>query len=441
MRTFIDTEDSRVDALARSVKGWVPGKNERGKPLTHTLMCGGGSYCIPESKHKDFLDAYANDLIRGKKLFINEIKTPVFNMFVDIDYKGPQYLSDDIIFSLASLCAKTFGEFYPGSSGFRATVCTAPPHVMGDVVKTGVHVHFQGLRVVTEEAQLLRSLLVAYLLKSDVIPPPSNTWEDAVDEAVYLNMTGLRMVGSLKTTSCPDCGGRKHSKTEAYTCDTCHETGQVIQNRPYTLKMIISDGKIDADLTDMYSRHLQKLVFLTSIRCPGKEQLEGFVRPAHCPSPYPPQQNNKTGAWKPGKSFHEKKSDASWITVTDKEAIDAAQLAIRTRFQRDPFDPESDNPYKHIEIATLKRTKSSKCLRYVAQVRKGTVNANWCINKGGNHSSNTPYFLFTREGVTQRCNCKKMTVRNHGTCENFESRARRLDWRHHTALFQSSKRV
>ena len=83
-------------------------------PLTHTSL-GGGSYCVPtgEDAERKIHDALVADLRDGVPYFINEIATPIFCMFFDIDFLIPERLTDVQLEDFAKIVHQVVARFFP----------------------------------------------------------------------------------------------------------------------------------------------------------------------------------------------------------------------------------------------------------------------------------------------------------------------------------------
>ena len=94
--------------------------------------------------------------------------------------------------------------------------------------KTGMHLLSPDLLVTQEIALNFRLLLIERLRASRGDRPVEgqNSWEDAVDLAVYIG-SGLRMYKSRKAADCLDCqGGRKASVDNCLRCDGVGKTDE-----------------------------------------------------------------------------------------------------------------------------------------------------------------------------------------------------------------------
>jgi hypothetical protein len=156
-------------------------------PVTHVLMDGG----VLHVDNTDlFHRQYIEELRKGNKLYVVELKTEVFRFFVDIDYKAKEALNSDEIISLVKRLNKVIGS--------RCFIALAEPREFQGLVKTGIHVHWPGILVTKQDAIKLRTRLVLEV-------PEANEW---IDASVYSG-SGLRLVWSHK----PDSGPYRPWKT------------------------------------------------------------------------------------------------------------------------------------------------------------------------------------------------------------------------------------
>lgn len=142
--------------------------------ITHLCMNGAPSLSI--INYEEFYKDYITQVMNGKKLYLVETKTPLFKFFIDLDYTGPCKLEKSDIISLT----RRISECIPG----RCICSISSPVNKGDLVKSGIHIHFPECIVTKQKALKLRSNLPEDILKF-------------VDESVYKG-SGLRMLWSYK---------------------------------------------------------------------------------------------------------------------------------------------------------------------------------------------------------------------------------------------------
>ena len=151
-------------------------------PGTHVLM-DGGILQVPYEQLDEFYVECVHAVRLGKKLYVVEQKTDVFKFFVDLDYKGPEALPDDVILNLVEVMHSVV------QTG-RCIIARAEPRIVDTQVKTGVHIHWPDVFVTKSEALALRTRILLEL-------PDDPEWSQRIDASVY-GGSGLRMLWSHK---------------------------------------------------------------------------------------------------------------------------------------------------------------------------------------------------------------------------------------------------
>jgi hypothetical protein len=151
-------------------------------PGTHVLM-DGGILQVPFEQLEEFYLECVHAVRLGKKLYVVEQKTDVFKFFVDLDYKGPEALPDDVILNLV-------GVMHSVVQKGRCIIARAEPRIVDGQVKTGVHIHWPDVFVTKSEALALRTRILLDL-------PEDPEWSQRIDASVY-GGSGLRMLWSHK---------------------------------------------------------------------------------------------------------------------------------------------------------------------------------------------------------------------------------------------------
>jgi len=151
-------------------------------PATHVLMDGGQLH-VPESDLDAFWTEYVSAIFAGQKLYVVEQKTERFKFFVDLDFKHEEELSEE---SALDICRRLFAVVNTG----RCLVARAAPRPLsGNLIKSGLHVHWPDLVVSRTEAMALRTQILLAL------EDPS--WAQVIDSSVY-GGSGLRCLWSHK---------------------------------------------------------------------------------------------------------------------------------------------------------------------------------------------------------------------------------------------------
>jgi Herpesviridae UL52/UL70 DNA primase len=141
---------------------------------THISMDGRPGPVV--SNVDQFHSQYIDQVKSGTKLYLVEMKTPLFRFFMDIDYISNVALTHAEIKDMAT----RINRVIPGP----CLVAISGPRETAHGIKSGVHIHFPDLIVTRNKALRLKSLV-----PSDIV--------DFIDESVYKG-SGLRMLWSYK---------------------------------------------------------------------------------------------------------------------------------------------------------------------------------------------------------------------------------------------------
>jgi hypothetical protein len=143
----------------------------------------GGILQVPFEQLDEFYVDCVHAVRLGKKLYVVEQKTDVFKFFVDLDYKGPEALPDDVILNLVEVMHSVVQKG-------RCVIARAEPRDVDNQVKTGVHIHWPDVFVTKSESLALRTRILLEL-------PDDPEWSQRIDASVY-GGSGLRMLWSHK---------------------------------------------------------------------------------------------------------------------------------------------------------------------------------------------------------------------------------------------------
>jgi hypothetical protein len=171
---------------------WMCRANHSGPP-THLLL-DGGKLSVPDDQAGAFLNVYFNHILKGEKLSVVEIKTPVFKFFIDLDIKLPV---DEIIDApkMFRVIRESAADFWEVDDLPKMIVASAEAKMVDDLLKTGYHVHFPDIFCNAPIAGKFREHLLANL--GIAFEDASYKWSDIVDEAVYKG-SGLRLMYASK---------------------------------------------------------------------------------------------------------------------------------------------------------------------------------------------------------------------------------------------------
>ena len=359
-------------------------KQDKQRAATNICLdgCAGGPLHIDNQKelHTILGDAMAS----GEAFFINEMRTPFFKMFFDVDLrveKAGLMLTDAQLDQVVSVFIARIKLRYPTADSPTLTVIVAGQREgqTPSAKSANLHIHFPNLIVTSEEACAIASDLVAHLPALDGV---TSTWAEAIDHQVY-TANGLRMLGSCKPDVCPaKCGGALPD------CTVCGNKGRVNLGRVYVVRACYTNGQRNQEwLASMQANHTMALKACS---------VRNDVLPL-----------TSTGARPPCESAPARKKRAKIDTSPQAGMV---QRALR----------ELGVKYAQLIVA--------KC----TELKPGEM---WCIDvdgpgskacgnlQSGEHGSSNVWFLLTPRGFMQRCRCKKDTLVNRTVlCSAYKSK-------------------
>lgn len=358
-------------------KSWCATQKINGATnLSHVLM-DGGVLSVPFDKLNDFYDKYIETISSGEKLFVVEQKTPVYNFFIDIDYKDEESLSID---EIKSIC-KIICDKVKRHGGKKCLISVSPPKKCGALTKTGVHLNWPGFVVDQASAIALREHVLVALSTAK----RSVDWNDIIDSAVYGDLrrrtkgSGFRMPWSYKRA--------KHEACNGEGCSQC-EKGKVNQlaylpvfmYTPEPLSTIIRvDPKPDVELLKM-----------SAVRTDAPQNA--FIQPPSAPI--------REG------------------TFTEEETKDELQ----------------DEQLKSDIEAFVRKNLEGQSNAYITKLFKhkntflAATTSNYCENLKRGHNSNHVWFIISGKLILQKCFCRCETLRGRrdGFCKDFCGRRHEL---------------
>lgn len=155
-----------------------------GREFTHLVLTG-GRLAVGDAQADVFLTEYARAVDRGDALHLVERRTPVFRMFMDMDFAPPP--PPEIVTAAVQAACAIAGEFFEYAG--EAVVLRKDAEAAG---KVGVHVTWDGVYATSETALAFRARLCARLEEAHPL-----AWGDVIDPSVYAG-SGLRMPWSAK---------------------------------------------------------------------------------------------------------------------------------------------------------------------------------------------------------------------------------------------------
>lgn len=242
----------------------VNSKNKLDKLITHVALSG-GKYCVPENRYEDFINNYVNVIHHikdGNMYFVEQRKKgSFFRFFIDFDYKSEVKITDDDINQYSIDIIDVMAKVLPGLKDKLDLIVTKADREdiiitsnLEKLYKCGVHFHFPNLCIDSNNAILLRSYIIQYLIHKHGERSKYNKWEDVIDRSVY-EKSGLRMVYSNKTKKCCKSG-----------CGGCDSRSILDIGRKYIFHSFLNTNKEkDEKLNELYKFNLKKLLLDTSI--------------------------------------------------------------------------------------------------------------------------------------------------------------------------------
>jgi len=390
----------------------------------------------PNDREEIFLKYYAEARMLGLRQFFVETRTPVFRYFMDLDFKQPAELPPRSMEAAAFVVCRTLRRFWPGKAAgdsfFRCVVSTTnyklePARAGEEVaskVKSGVHLIWPEIFLNDAMALDIRESVIADLQETfgPRAEPAMNSWQDVVDLTVYKG-SGLRMIGSCKTETCPACK-RKGVDEDGNTCKTCGGNRSVDAGRPYMpLCALDGSGRRDPAKEAEYLGSFYRVVLDTTIRSQAHEVPEGFALPEGALT------------FEGGSGSSAFKKSAGKLATRPKSAACKSMMdlcseaaALLQNFLRTGM---GGGLYANVGLQSV--LVNAKRTKFLANVQG--LNATYCLNAGRCHKSNRAYFEVTAEGCVQRCHDQGDTQERFGLCKDYRSATVRLPPPLFAALF------
>ncbi len=334
---------------------------------TH-LFLNGGKANIPPEKEKEFIRLYSRELDLGNKVYIVEKRPDIFRYMIDVDIIDVEYWNLSKIKKLVKLIQTVVFEFY--EIDLNVICCLAPEKKCKSGIKTGVHLIWPRHFINCEDALTIRE---AILIKLKDWEPILNSWEDTLDELIYIR-NGYRMVGSDKLVP----------KTNTP------------ENRPYTLLCILdSKGEERTTYFDRLNNDNYSLILDTSIRFVSLENSKITIPFKKIPEWLPITNIKKSKKQKDGKT----------------RLLGTVEYEIIQNF----MESELPSCYKHQSIKDIRQYPDGNFLII--------TDSSYCMNIQRDHNSCGIYFFGTRKGIYQKCLCPCDNLKNriNGYCKNYTS--------------------
>lgn len=353
------------------------------KPYTH-LCLDGGKLHIPTTKISLFFKYYTQGLQKGERYYITECRTPLFRMFLDLDFLEEEKKDKTFIIEVIKIIQQVMETYYSSTNVIVSS--TESKTVNKNVVKTGFHSIWPSIIVDVKTAKILRLLFIRDCVRYfGTRSGAKNSWDDVIDECVF-NTNGIRMNASAKMSVCPKNCKKRHP------CNTCNSTGRYDEGRIYKIQFTHPDYS--------WGEILKKNIFNpeTSIR------------------------NIKNEKYTMHKKFPIIKSMEKAINSTIPRGSKKSSLKVISR--NDERFKQLQSFFNTIAIvewrAPLKQLLVLSNSIYAAKIKDSM----FCLNIDREHQRCGIYFIITKKGLRQRCycTCKTLQGRKNGYCNTFESK-------------------
>ena len=349
--------------------------------VSHVLM-DGGILSVPFDRLNDFYEKCVEVYTLGEKIFVVEQKTENYNCFIDRDYKDETELTLTQVESICKIICDKVSKFE--GAGQALISIAEPKEVSNKLIKTGVHINWEGFTVNRSSAIAIREHVIDTLK----LVYGSVNWEDVVDSAVYGSSdrktkgSGFRMPFSHKRA--------KHEKCSGQGCKECNNTGKVIQGE-YLPYFIYKGNKGPFTLLETILPHPDvNLLHMATIRSQSTKPniIEG-----------------KT-------------------TFQSNEGSSFTQMEIKNEFKNQEVICLLQNFInKHLE-----GQKTSRITKMFESNNQFLVSTNsfYCENKKCNHNSNHVWFHILGETIAQKCFSTTDIMRHYGFCKDFTGKRHQL---------------
>ena len=336
------------------------------KQLSHVLM-DGGVLSIPFERLDEFYNVCIDSISKGEKLFVVEQKSPIYNFFMDLDYKDDEQLD---LHQVEVIC-KAICDKVNTLGGGKCIVCVSNPKRVADKIKTGIHLNWPGFMVDQGGAMSIRAHVVSLMSKVYM----SVNWTAVVDESVYKG-SGFRMPWSHKMS--------KGVVEDPYLPIAIYDS-EIGSAGPFK-----PPGKWNSVGQEPTIEHM----WMATIRAPyDSEAME---------IPAPPQ-------------ISAKMEGGFTAAQTKNEVVNPEISAILETFVRQNMQGQGN--------ARLTKLFKSKTGYLVS------THSQYCENVRRDHGSNHVWFMVDAKGVIcQKCFCRCDTAkgRYHGFCKDFTGRKLQL---------------
>jgi hypothetical protein len=256
---------------AQKLKSWCKEHYVYSKSnITHVFL-DKGAISISDAMASQFLECCAWNISNKLPISVVEYKTPVFKLFMDIDYTTSRILSNDEMIEFTRDIQKlihTLLVLPEDVNSYCIVSVSAPKKMTDDLYKNGIHINWPEIYVSKLIARKLRDVIIQHKIRTR--PDLNENWCDIFDESVYIG-SGIRMMFSDKVVKCIECLGKKTRRF----CENCLNEGCLYERKYIPLVVFDSVGATTTKDSIVKPEYSQEDIFhildLTSIRITSVE--------------------------------------------------------------------------------------------------------------------------------------------------------------------------
>lgn len=181
-----------------SLVAWLRNNCSPTSGLTH-LSLAGGRFTVPPGLEGAFIHKYAKAVKAGlEPLFLSEVRTATFKLFMDLDWCSPQPISAEDQQAVARFIAQQVLLIWEIEQPLECVVCTRAAVLQADgLFKSGMHLHWPAITTTADAALAFRQATVDRCRAQFGEGKMGREWGSVIDECVYRS-SGLRMAFSCK---------------------------------------------------------------------------------------------------------------------------------------------------------------------------------------------------------------------------------------------------
>ena len=477
---------SRLKAACYNNK-WVLSKSKKAElgkdkwaPHWTNALLDKSMLLVPETDYDMFMELYFNE---GQVPWYITERTFAggFVYFIDLDIHTGRAVQPAELHAVLERIIRVVGSIYSPDKPMDMLVASCEPYVKKDKLKCGYHLLFPSVVCTKEHALCLRSALLAELKRHapafcDI--DGRHVWDDILDESVYDDGKGLRMLRAGKCAPCNNlvvqlpnarsgttrrtCGRYQDTpylKEEGHICGLCNNVGTArLAATPYDATSVYTVSPMPGQNVE-HKEHVSALgkagaLWTKDMRCRWSINARG--RPVTEPgfAAYPElrcKTPNGKGKGKRTAEYLDKYSERAYSLGGGKGAGGKRQVKLVGKHMADTViesnspigaciqrvltemqfpapvgfcslgKPTRFSPFKdcYPRKVLIFQPESSNPRDYDAKspwaaVHLSGVGSTWCPNKGGYHNSNTVWLHVSEQCIRIYC------WKSDGACKTYK---------------------